>query len=73
MAKVVKTVKNMDQKIWNEIKAEANEHNMTMPEFLKILIHEHKAREVKKKVLKSMFGAHPDLTPFVREHDDHEF
>ena len=45
MAKAVKTIKNMDPKVWNEIKAEAAKHNDTMSEFIRKLVSEHKKRE----------------------------
>lgn len=74
MVNSVKTVKNMDKKVWLEIKAEASKHNMPMPKFLKSLIQEHKVRDLKKKIPKSMFGAHPWMTSFTKEDEgkDHE-
>lgn len=74
MVKSVKTIKNMDKKVWLEIKAESAKHRMTMPQFLKKLIVEHKESERPRKVVKSMFGAHPWMTSFTVEDEgkDHE-
>ena len=70
MARIVKAIKNMDKKVWSELKTEAAKHSTTMAEFLKRLVEEHKQNESKKNVPKSMFGAHPWMTPFTREDED---
>lgn len=45
MSKSFKAIKNMDPKVWANLKAEAAKHDTTMPEFLKILLDEHRKRE----------------------------
>jgi len=45
MVKSFKAIKNMDSKVWANLKADAAKHDLTMPEFLKILLDEHRKRE----------------------------
>lgn len=61
MAKSLKAVKNMDSKVWSELKSEAAKHNAPMADFLELLIEEHKKRERKKDELER-------LVEFVKKH-----
>ena len=45
MVKSFKAIKNMNPKVWANLKADAAKHDLTMPEFLKILLDEHRKRE----------------------------
>lgn len=72
MEKVVKSIKNVDKKVWLELKTGSSKRGITMAEFLKKLVEEHKQLESKKRIPKSMFGAHPEMTPFTRE-DEADF
>ena len=47
-----KLIKSVDEKVWNEFRAESIKHNLKMGEFLSRLINEHKSNENTKNAWK---------------------